>query len=189
MDEKRLVALLKNGNEEAFRVLVRNYKARIFKIAYGITLDSGESEDIVQDVFLSVFRNIGKFKQESKLSTWLHRMTVNHCLNWQRRWKRRFRKHHRPIESDEKGEIPELGTEKDLPETLYGEKELKKVLWDKLAELPEDARAVFVLKESEGLSYDEIAEVLKIKKGTVSSRLFYARKKLKKSLEKYMNED
>ncbi|MBW1896199.1 MAG: sigma-70 family RNA polymerase sigma factor [Deltaproteobacteria bacterium] len=177
---------MKEGQEEAFRVLIRRYQGKLFSIAYGITLDREESLDIVQDVFLKVYRSIHKFRGESTLSTWLYRITVNTCLNWQRRWKRRFGWHHRPLERDEAGERPELRTDDHHPEKLYEQKELERSMWDNLRTLPEEARAVFVLKEVEGLSYDEIAETLSIKKGTVSSRLFYVRKKLREALGEYL---
>ncbi len=188
-DQTRLVSLLKQKDEEAFRVLIRQYQAKLFGIAYGITLEKEESLDIVQDVFLKVWQNIHTFRQDAKLSTWLRRITVNQCLNWQRRWKRRFRWHHRSLESDDAGDYPELGTDDYHPESLYQKKELEKIVWEALKKLPEDARAVFVLKEAEGLSYDEIASTLKIKRGTVSSRLFYARKRLKELLKEYMDEE
>ena len=187
-DEKRFIALLKEGDEAAFRLLIRKYQSKIYSIAYGITLDREESLDIVQDVFIKVYQKIHLFREESSLSTWLHRITVNLCLNWKRRWLRRFKWHHQPLEIEDGGDYPELGTVEDLPETLYEQKELKKLLWEQLKELPEEARAVFVLKEMEGLSYDEIAETLRIKTGTVSSRLFYARKKLRKGFKKALED-
>lgn len=187
-DETRLISRLRQGDEDAFRVLMQRYQGWLFSIAYSITLEREESLDIVQEVFLKVFQNIHAFKEKSKLSTWLRRITVNECLNWQRRWKRRFRWHHQPLERDEAGDYPELGTYDYHPGTLYQKKELEKIVWEKLGKLPEEARAVFVLREAEGLSYDEIAETLKIKRGTVSSRLFYARKKLKELLREYIDE-
>lgn len=183
-DETKLVALLKAGDETAFRLLIQKYQSKLYSIAYGITLDREESLDIVQDVFLKVYQKIHAFREESSLSTWLHRITVNLCLNWKRRWIRRFRWHHQPLEIEDGGDYPELGTNENMPEKLYEQKELKKMLWEQLKDLPEEARAVFVLKEMEGLSYDEIAETLRIKTGTVSSRLFYARKKLRHGLKK-----
>ena len=179
-----MVASLKQGREEAFRVLIQRYKARLFSVAYGMTLDREESLDIVQDVFLKVYEKIYGFREESKLSTWLYRVTVNQCLNWRRRWKRRFRWHHQP--TDEANGHEELGTGDDHPETLYQNKELEQAFWDQFRQLPSEARAVLVLKEFESLSYDEIAEALNIKTGTVSSRLFYARKKLREGLRPYL---
>jgi RNA polymerase sigma-70 factor (ECF subfamily) len=185
-DEARLVALLKAGDETAFRLLIRKYQSKLYSIAYGITLDREESLDVVQDVFLKVYQKIHSFRGESSLSTWLHRITVNMCLNWKRRWMRRFKWHHQPLEREEGGAYSELGTTETLPGKLYEQKELKEILWEQLKDLPEEARAVFVLKEIEGLSYDEIAKTLRIKTGTVSSRLFYARKKLRKGLKKVL---
>lgn len=182
-DESRLVALLKEGSEAAYRYLVRRYQDTVFGIAYGITMDREESLDICQEVFLQVFRSIDTFRENARLSTWLHRITVNQALNWKRRWKRRFRWHHRPIEAPDGIDPPELGSEAHSPESRYREKELEARFRKKLASLPEEARAVFVLKELEGLSYEEIAERLKIKRGTVSSRLFYARRRLKEALD------
>ena len=185
-DENKLVLHLKQGDEEAFRLLIQQYREKLYNIAYGITLDREDSLDIVQDVFLKVHQNIRRFKGKSKLSTWLHRLTVNQSLNWKRRWKRRFRWHHRPLETDDTRDYPELGTDEYYPEKLYQNKEFDKAFRKKLRELPENARTVFVLKEIEGLSYGEIAKTLKLKRGTVSSRLFYARQKLKESLEHYL---
>ncbi|MCP4664759.1 MAG: sigma-70 family RNA polymerase sigma factor [Deltaproteobacteria bacterium] len=182
-------SLLKQGHEEAFRVLVRRYQKKLFGIAYGITLDREESLEIVQEVFLKVFQKIHSFRGESSLSTWLHRITVNHCLNWQRRWKRRLKWRHQPLEREDGADYPELGSDEESPHSLYQGKEVERIFKEKLSGLPEEARTVFVLKELEGLSYDEIAKTLKIKRGTVSSRLFYARKRLKESLSNYMDED
>lgn len=187
-DERRLVSGLKKRQEGAFRVLIQQYQDKLFSIAYGITLDREESLDIVQEVFLKVFQKIHTFREESRLSTWLHRITVNLCLNWQRRWKRRFRWHHQPLQREGATDRPELATNDDYAEALSERKEFEKVLWEGLKALSEEARAVFVLKEVEGLSYDEIAKTLKIKKGTVSSRLFYARKTLRGFLRPYLEE-
>ena len=188
-DEAGLVSSLKEKREEAFRILVRRYQGRLFGIAYGITLDREESLDIVQEVFLRVFKKIHTFKEDSSLSTWLHRITVNLCLNLKRRWRRRFKWRHQTIENSEIDDQLELGTDDYYPEALYQRKELEGILWKTLSKLPEQSRAAFVLKELEGLSYDEIADILKIKKGTVSSRLFYARKRLRELLEPYLTEN
>ena len=85
-------------------------------------------------------------------------------LNWRRRWKRRFRWHHQPLEKEDSSNDVALGTEAYNPETLYGKKELDRIIKEGLKTLPEDARTVFILKELEGMSYDEIAGILKIKK-------------------------
>lgn len=187
-DEGTLIPLLKKGDEEAFRYLLNQYQTKLFGIAYGITSDREESLDIVQDVFVKVFQHIGAFRGESGLATWIYRIAVNQSLNWQRRWKRKFGWRHRPLGDEANDDNQGLILKDPSPQAVYEQKELETVLREGLKGLPAEARVVFVLNEVEGLSYDEIADVLKIKKGTVSSRLYYARKKLRKSLEKYMEE-
>ena len=188
-NEQDLISRLKEGQQEAYRHLVRRYQSKLVNIAYGITLDREESLDIVQDVFLKVYQNIRSFKEKSKLITWLRRITINESLNWRRKWKRRFRWQHDSIENGEIDKSAELSTVEFGPEMIYRKKELEKILNQGLNKLTEDARAVLILKESEGLSYDEIAEIMGINKGTVSSRLFYAREELKKSLLKIMDKE
>ena len=181
--------MLKQGQEEGFRLLIQHYQASLLRIAYGITLDREESLDLVQEVFLKVYKNIRTFREASRLSTWLHRITVNQCLNWRRRWKRRFRWHHESIDEEGLPDHPALGTRDYDPEILYQNREMRETLWAALKELPEEVRAVFALRELDGLSYDEIAKVLKIKKGTVSSRLFHARKRLREGLKPYLKQE
>ena len=145
-------------------------------------MDREESQDILQEVFLKVCSNIRGFKGKSSLFTWLRRITVNESLNWRRRAKRRFRWKHQPLETDGAEGIPELKNEDYGPEAMYQKKELEKSLHKGLNSLSEEARTIFALRELEGLSYDEIAAQLNISKGTVSSRLFNARQRLKEYL-------
>lgn len=183
INEQDLVERLKKGQKWAFNVLVNTYQDRLLKIAYGITLDREDSLEVVQDVFVSVFKNIRAFRQDASLATWLRKITINHCLNWKRKWKRRFKWHHDPIESEMEMEmLRENGKIRD-PEMQFREKQLEKNLMNAIKTLPEKIRLVFVLNAIEGLSYEEIANTLNIKKGTVSSRLFFARKNLIDSLE------
>lgn len=188
-DDDELVLRLKTGEQEAYRNLVRQYQKRLFSIAYGITLDPEDSAEIVQEVFLKVYQRIHTFKGESKLFTWLRRITVNQSLNWQRRWRRRFRWHHQSLEKDDNYDSVSLSTNADSPERAYLQQESNAILNEGLKTLPEDARTVFMLKEIEGLSYDEIGTILGIKKGTVSSRIFYARKKLKENLSALLKQE
>ena len=188
-DESELVSRLKDGQEEAYRVLVREYQNKLLSVAYGITLDREDSAEIVQDVFLKVYQRIQTFKGESKLYTWLRRITVNQSLNWQRRWKRRFRWHHQPLEKEDGYDSVNLNTGSDNPETDYLKSEMRQLLEQGLRTLPENARTVFILKEIEGLSYSEIGKTLGIKTGTVSSRIFYARRKLKENLSTLLKKE
>ena len=177
-NESRLIFGLKQGQDAAYQAMIRQYQKIVFKTAYGVTLNRTEAEDIVQEVFIKVFKYIGSFREDSSFSTWLYRITVNHCLNWKRKMMRRFARFHHSVESIEEETGEELKSEMDGTEEAYDEKEMQSLIQEGLKRLPEDARTVFVLKELEGLSYEEIADILLIKTGTVSSRLFYARQKL-----------
>jgi len=185
--EHLLIRRLKQGDEEAFVSLMRQYRSDLINVAYGITLDREESQDIVQEVFLKVFRNIHSFNGKSGLGTWLYRITVNESLNQLRKWKRRLNWQHQSLTQETSGDAvnpPELGSEKFSPSNLFEEKESAWRFEKELKALPQKTRAVFVLRENQGLSYDEIARVLNIKRGTVCSRLYHARLKLKKALLK-----
>jgi len=183
IDEQDLVERLKKGQQWAFNVLVNRYQGRLLKIAYGITLDHEDSLEVVQDVFISVFKNIQTFRQDASLATWLRKITINQCLNWKRRWKRRFKWSHESIESENDKTLFEENKKKNDPETLYKGKQFEKNIMQAIKTLPEKIRVVFVLNAFEGLSYEEISKTLNIKKGTVSSRLHFARKNLINSLE------
>jgi RNA polymerase sigma-70 factor (ECF subfamily) len=181
--DEELILRLQRGDEWAFQLLVRRFRKKIFSVAYGITLDREESQDIVQEVFLQAYRSIGGFRGDSSLATWLHRITVNRCLNWKRRWARRFKWMHVSTDSTD-GDTPALEIESPLPtpEARVADTQTRQQIDNALKTLPEQIRTVFVLRELEGLSYEQIADVTGIKLGTVRSRLFHARKRLKEIL-------
>ncbi len=189
INEQDLVERLIKGQQWAFNVLVERYQNRLLRIAYGVTLNHEDSIEIVQDVFVIVFKKIHTFRQESSLSTWLRKITINQCLNWKRKWKRRFKWSHDSLDLDSgKNLLNDNNLFKETlknydPEILYREKQLGENLMKAIKKLPEKIRVVFVLNSLEGLSYEEIANSLNIKKGTVSSRLYSARKKLMNSLK------
>lgn len=178
MDEQHLVEQLRQGDRKAFAVLVNTFQKRLLKVAYGITLDPEESREIVQEVFITVFRQIHSFRQEAALYTWLRKMTVNQCLNWKRRWKRRFRWHHDPITRENDPGLSQEDTPMETPETLIQKKQFQDRLMAAVKHLPEKTRTVFVLYALEELTYKEIADFLQIRKGTVASRLYHARKQV-----------
>lgn len=188
IDDSRLINDLKNGNERAYRQLVGKYQAKLRNVAYGITLDVEESSDIIQNVFLKAYMGMDKFKGESSLYTWLRRITINESLNWVRKWKRRFKWQHQSLDQED-GSSLDLESDEAGPESVLSNKQTAGVLEDGLDKLPEKARAVLVLKEVEGLSYEEIGDILGINKGTVSSRIFYAREKLRDYLKGIESEE
>ncbi len=184
VDEADLVRRLRGGQEWASTTLVSHYQDRLLKLAYGITLDHEESREIVQDVFVSAITKIAEFRGERGLGPWLRKITVNACLNWKRKWKRRFRWHHTSLEPDTEFLVYDAAAAGQTPETRLREKQKEAALALAVGTLPENIRAVFVLNTVEGLSYREISETLDIKEGTVSSRLYRARKMILDALQK-----
>ena len=187
--DQELILRLQRGDEWAFQLMVRRFRKKIFSIAFGITLDAEESQDIMQEVFLQVYRTIGDFRGDASLATWLHRITVNRSLNWKRRWARRFKWLH--VSTDSTDGQPAVEPESDLPspEIRVANAQTRRQIDNALKMLPDQARTVFVLREIEGLSYEEIADAIGIKLGTVRSRLFHARKRLKAILQPLMEEE
>ncbi|SMC54955.1 RNA polymerase, sigma-24 subunit, RpoE [Desulfocicer vacuolatum DSM 3385] len=176
-----MIKRLQQGQEAAFQILVKQYQSRLMAIAWGITLDHEESLEIVQDVFFNVYRNINEFRGDAGLMTWMRKITVNLCLNWKRRWKRRFKWHHVSLDS---GDTLSSKEENASPESHYLNLEMEKNIMAHVARLPEKIRTVFILKTVEDMSYEAIAQMLNIKPGTVSSRLYHARKSLAGALKR-----
>lgn len=183
VEEEKLVARLQQGQEWAFNILVNQYQNMLLKIAYGFTLDREESLEIVQDVFVSAHKNIKTFRQDASLAGWLRKITINTSLNWKRKWTRRFRWSHHSIEDKDEALLLNARKDENNPEALFREKQQELIVMKSIKKLPDKIKAVFVLNTIEGLSYDEIAQHLNIKRGTVSSRLHHARKILLKSME------
>ncbi len=182
LDEKALIERLRQGQQWAYDTLVNSFQDRLLKIAYGITLDHEESREIVQDAFVSAINNISGFRGDAGLGTWLRKITVNHCLNWKRKWKRRFKWHHTSLEPDTEFLTFDEAQQGETPETRLREKQEELSLAEAVQALPEIIRVVFVLNTMEGMSYQEISEELGIKEGTVSSRLYRARQMIIESL-------
>ena len=170
---------LQRGDEWAFQLLVRRFREKIFSVAFGITLEAEESRDIVQDVFFQVYRRIVHFRGDASLSTWLHRITVNHSLNWKRRWARRFKWLGKVGDNGSRATEEEPISDLPSPEKRVVDAQTGKLIDRAMKKLPDQARTVFVLRELEGLSYEEIAYATGIKIGTVRSRLFHARRQLR----------
>lgn len=183
-EEKYLIEELKAGSEEAFKELVNNYKERAFSVAYGFTHNAEEAKDIVQEVFIKVYENIKNFKGSSKLFTWFYRITINVCIDRQRKNKLfkvfsifkgggKYREETTISLKDNKDNSPE----KSLETTELGDK-----IKSSIQKLTMKEREVFELKHYQGLKIRDIAEIIKIKEGTVKVLLFRAVHKLQKML-------
>ncbi len=178
MEEREdvLVKRAKKGDVVAFSELVKRYERYVINLVYRTLGRSEDAEDIAQEAFVKAFLNIKKFKEESKFSTWLSRIVVNLCMDKVR-------------EKGNREENLEEGVWLTIPQSSYyspeetlERMEIQERVRDALINLPKDLRIVFVLREFEGLSYQEISEMLNIPIGTVESRLYRARMKLKSLL-------
>ncbi|MBI5342369.1 MAG: sigma-70 family RNA polymerase sigma factor [Deltaproteobacteria bacterium] len=183
-DEVLIRAAL-GGEEGAFRELMERYKGRAFAVAMGITGDADEALDVVQDAFVKAYYNLKEFRFGANFYTWFYRLLVNQAID---RWRKAARS--RTVKLDESwlsGEVtlPESVAHPKTPEELAQNRQLSEALTRAVAGLPEYHRAVILLREVEGLAYEEIAEVLHCSVGTVMSRLHYARAKLKEALKEF----
>src|SRR5689334_2685713 len=186
-DDRALVRAAQRGDEQAFRSLVERYHRRVVQLALGMVKDPDDAMDIAQETFVRVHRYLPSFKGDSSFFTWTYRIAMNLCLDAQRKKSRVTR-----VDSEE-GDEAEIEAAMDPPShALAGpqraalNEELKAKLEEALAGLSENHRSILLLRELEGLSYEELAKVLGIRKGTVMSRLFHARLKMQNKLREYL---
>jgi RNA polymerase sigma-70 factor (ECF subfamily) len=185
--ERTLLRRLRDRDERAFRELVETHRDRVFNITYRMLGDRAEAEDVAQEVFISVFKTIETFREEAKFSTWLYRVTVNHCKN---RIKYLARRHDR-----DRDELDETSHETNgaagmprhvQPDRALEGAQLEVLLQEAIAHLDDDQRVVVVLRDVEDLSIEEICEITGLPDGTVKSRLHRARLVLRKRLQRHV---
>jgi RNA polymerase sigma-70 factor (ECF subfamily) len=174
-----LVEKFQEGDQLAFNQLVLKYRSRVMGIAARMLGDRVEAEDLAQDVFVKVYHGLKTFHGDALFSTWLYRITANSCLN--HRKKRRHRDQCNHV-VDDPG--PMVSTHSSNPHNLLEKKELKIILEKAIQALPQEQKVVLILRDIEGLSYEEIAESLNIELGTVRSRLHRARMAIRPSIDK-----
>jgi RNA polymerase sigma-70 factor (ECF subfamily) len=177
-DHEDLVERLQASDPAAFEALVRAYQHRVFGVAVRMLGNRTDAEDIAQEVFLRVYRAIGTFRGEAKLSTWLYGIASNLCLN-----RLASADRHR-VRHDEDAIMRAPSEAADATATIE-RNEVDTALRQAIAELPDERRIVVVLRDLEGLSYDEIAQALDLEPGTVRSRLHRARLDLKSKMERF----
>jgi len=187
--EALFVSRLKANEDAAYDELVRMYSSPIYHVAYRMTGDAAEASDAVQDIFLKIFRNIGGFKGEAALKTWIFKIAFSEILNRLRWWKRRHRYATLSLDESPNGNAPGAGVADagPTPEEVLQAKERENAIQQALRRLSHEHRSIIVLRDIEGFSYTEIADVLGISMGTVKSRLARARADLKKSLMRYLS--
>ena len=178
-----LVQRARGGDHDAYRVLVERYQRRIAALALGMLHNEEDALDIVQETFTRAYQHLDRFKGEATFYTWVYRIAYNLCVDQQRRGGQHAEV---PIGNDERGDEAPLplpdGPPADEPFARLRDSEIGEKLRDAMRELTPDHQAVILLREVEGLSYAEISQVLECPKGTVMSRLHYARRRLQARL-------
>jgi RNA polymerase sigma-70 factor (ECF subfamily) len=179
-----LLAGLREGTEAAYEELIALYQQPVYNLIFRLLNDPSETADVMQEVFLKIFRSVGSFRGQSSLKTWIYRIAVNEAYN-QRRWFTRHRRQEVGLEADEEGNrgyrdtLPDPGRS---PFDLAAGTETHALIEEALGELNSTFRTAVVLRDIEDLSYEEIAEILQISLGTVKSRILRGREALRKIL-------
>ena len=183
-DEAELVQRCATGDDVACAELVAQHQRMVYQLAFHLLGSREEALDLSQEVFLRVFRTVGSFRGQSSLRTWLFRIVVNQARNRQRWWRRRRQSDQVSLDQHvvDHGEPRQPGDDAS-PDRVLARKQTARRLWDALDRLPFDQRTAIVLREFDGLSYDEIAFSLDIAVGTVKSRLTRARHALRADLQ------
>jgi len=171
-EEMPLIELARKGDGEAFSQLVRRHETDIRRLATGFLSDPSEAQDAAQEVFIKAYKNLNKFRGDSAFSTWLHQITVNHCRDMLRARKRRG---WLPWNSREDDIVPDSESLSTPPDEATRNSDAGVLLGQLMKGLPEDYRAVLLLRELKGLSYLEIAKTLGISQDAVKARLRRAR--------------
>lgn len=192
-DEQELIEKLARRDERAFNVLVRTYERRVFGLVVRMIGNRAEAEELSQEVFYQVFKAIGSFRGESKLSTWIYRIAVNLCKNRAKYLK--VRKADAQLELEEHAERSPLAEARgsnvgriERPDEMMEGKQLEQIVRESILEIDETFRECLVLRDVEDLSYEEIGEITNLPTGTVKSRIFRARAQLKELVEKKLGE-
>lgn len=186
VDDLNLIESFKNGDTSAFGEIVLKYQDKIYNLCRHMLGNADDAEDAAQDVFLKAYLALPKFRPEASLYTWLYRIATNTCIDYKKR----------PVfealfGGSEEGErlVHDLATDAPSPEKLYQSKQIDQALQEGLAKLSPKLRAIIILKEIEGLSYEEIADTLEISMGTVKSRIARAREELQKLMIKFREQN
>jgi len=184
MEEKELVRLSKEGDEEAFASLVKKYKTKVFNLAWSLTRDRETADDLAQEAFIKAYIALPKFQFKSGFGTWLYRITVNHVNDYLRK----------------KNKMSKMLFEKMKETPHFQEDEMKKIEKEQIGEqtikfvrqglktLPEKYQVILSLRDIQGFTYEEITKILKISPGTVDSRLHRARKMLRQKLAPFFSQ-
>ena len=180
-EETQMISRCQKGDQEALKEIFDKYHKKVYRISYGVVRQREEALDIVQEVFIKLFRSIKNFKGRSQFYTFLYRMTMNTAIDHARKTGKQFFS-----SLDEEGSFEPPDELEKGPERILLQKELEeKVKWA-MSKLPAEQKAALIFRDVEGLSYQEMAEAIGSSIGTVMSRLHYARKRMQELLKDYV---
>ncbi len=190
-DEHELVERAARDDHRAFQLLVERYQRKAYTVAFGILRNEDAAMDVTQDAFVKVYKALPGFKGQAAFYTWLYRIVVNLCIDRKRKAARRAEVEYEDTLSHG-DDAPQVGpilasTGIESPMAAYARRELREQMEQAMASRSERHREILVLREVEGLSYEELSEALEVPKGTVMSRLFHARKNFQLALGRYLN--
>jgi RNA polymerase sigma-70 factor (ECF subfamily) len=180
--DRSLIRRAQSGDTAAFRLLVERHQRRVFAIALGLVRDEQDAREIAQEAFLRVYKGLPQFHGGSSFFTWLYRIVTNLSIDLMRKPSRREAELHFALEVDDSESALVPQTSESDPFDVVRRSQLSERIQRALDVLPPYHRGVILMREVEGLSYEEMAEVMQVSKGTIMSRLFHARKKLQRAL-------
>jgi RNA polymerase sigma-70 factor (ECF subfamily) len=185
--DEELIERTLRGDRSAFQALVERYQQKVYAVTYGVLGNRENALDATQETFIKAYRSLSGFKGKSSFYTWLYRIAFNSAIDLGRKETHREEVEFREEldQAEEKGEFP-VAPKTVNPADELMRKELGDIIEDAIQQLPPDQRTAIVLREIEGLSYKEIAKVMKCSEGTVMSRLHYGRKRLQEILEPHV---
>jgi RNA polymerase sigma-70 factor (ECF subfamily) len=185
--DAELVLAIREGDPSAYRGLVERYQGRVYSLICGMVRDREEARDLTQDAFIKAYKNLHRFRLESSFYTWLYRIAMNVAIDHLRKMKKR--KHEafdENVAARDSDGLLSAAHDRTNPGKALDRKELHDQIYDALDLLSPDHRQVVLLREVEGLTYQEISDTMGIPEGTVMSRLFYARRKLRDALKDHL---
>ena len=184
LEDHRLISSLQAGDESAYEQLIERFQSAVYNLAYRLLNDQADASDVAQEVFLKIFRNVGSFRGDSSLRTWVYRIAVNESHN-RRRWLFRHRRGETAIEEtfeDSETRTRPLMDSGETPFDFTMNREARVLLEEALATVNPVFRTALVLREIEDMSYEEIADILQVSIGTVKSRIVRGREALRRNL-------
>lgn len=192
--DEQLVARWQDGDRQAFELLVRRYQHVAFTVCHRYLRNPQIAEETAQDVFLSLYRKLGDFRNESSFKSWFYRVLTNHCHNRHKAGTRRREQQHDSIDTpadpdDERGRIKELKDPNPTSDQVLEEAQRQALIERALQAVGEEARMILLLREGQGMAYEDIGAALNLNAGTVKSRLFRARAELKAAVDRLRGDE